>query len=273
MSFEKLKEHKSFNGTTVFCQHQSQVTKTPMNFSYFRPDSEKIDHVIFWLSGLTCTEENFITKAGAQNILKNTKTLIVCPDTSPRGLDLENEHENYDFGSGASFYLNPTAKGYIDHYKMYDYLIDEFVPMIKEAFNVSKCSISGHSMGGHGALVLGLRNPKLFSKISAFSPIVNPMNVPWGQKAFAGYLGDDKEAWKKYDACELIKSGHRHPNTLLVEQGLDDQFYEEQLKTPELEKVCEQNDQPLQVNYRKGYDHSYYFIASFLESHLKYLSE
>ncbi|WP_412471687.1 S-formylglutathione hydrolase [Halobacteriovorax sp. RT-1-4] len=271
MSFEKLKSHKSFEGETAFCLHSSKVTKTDMKFSYFKPNTDKIENIIIWLSGLTCTEENFITKAGAQFHLAKTNTMIVCPDTSPRGLELPGEHDSYDFGSGAGFYLNATTDGYKDHYKMYDYIVKEFVPLLKDAFGNAKLSITGHSMGGHGALVIGLNNPELFHAISAFSPIVNPTQVPWGQKAFTGYLGNDENLWKQYDACELIKSGRTHAKKILIEQGLADEFFEEQLKTKNFEDICAEFNQELTVNYRQEYDHSYYFIASFIEDHLKHL--
>ncbi|MEH0861923.1 S-formylglutathione hydrolase [Halobacteriovorax sp. DPLXC-1] len=271
MSFEKVKSHKSFEGETAFCLHSSSVTKTDMKFSYFKPKTDKIENIIIWLSGLTCTEENFITKAGAQLHLANTNTMIVCPDTSPRGLDLPGEHDSYDFGSGAGFYLNATTEGYKDHYNMYDYIVSELIPMLKDEFKPENFSITGHSMGGHGALVIGLRNPDLFKAISAFSPIVNPTAVAWGEKALTGYLGDDREAWKAYDACELVKSGKRHVKKILIEQGLADEFFEGQLKTKNFEDVCTDNNQDLQVNYREGYDHSYYFIASFIGDHIKHL--
>ena len=272
MNFNITKSHKTFDGETAFCSHSSQVTKTDMKFSYFMPKSNKVEHIILWLSGLTCTEENFITKAGAQKHLANSNTMIVCPDTSPRGLNLPNEHDSYDFGSGAGFYLNATTPGYCDHYRMYDYVIDELIPMLSSAFSTTSFSITGHSMGGHGALVLGLRNPNLFTSISAFSPIVNPSKVPWGQKAFTGYLGPDENLWSQYDACHLVESGHKHPNKILIEQGLSDEFFEPQLKTKRFEEACIQSKQELKVNYRDGYDHSYYFIASFIEDHLNHLN-
>lgn len=271
MSFEVLKKHKTFSGETVFCQHESTSTKTAMKFSYFKPECEQVDHAIIWLSGLTCTDENFITKAGAQSYLAHTNTMIICPDTSPRGLELPGEHDSYDFGSGAGFYLNATTDGYKDHYNMYDYIVKELVPLLKDHFKAPKISISGHSMGGHGALVIGLREPELFSAVSAFSPIVNPMNCAWGQKAFEGYLGSNKDNWKQYDACELVKNGHTRDGKILIEQGLADEFFEEQLLTANFEKCCEEARQNLQVNYQEGYDHSYYFISTFIKKHLDFL--
>lgn len=271
MSFETLKEHKTFGGKTIFCEHDSSATKTRMKFSAYLPqDITKVDYAIIWLSGLTCTEENFITKAGAQQYLAGSNTMIICPDTSPRGLDLPGEHESYDFGSGAGFYVNATTKGYSDSYQMYDYVKNDLVELLRSDFKIKKISIMGHSMGGHGALVLGLRNPDLFESISAFSPIVNPTNCPWGEKAFKGYLGEDKSTWKNYDTCELIKSGHKSKHEILVEQGLGDEFLVEQLKPKSLEKVCLENDQKLVLNMREDYDHSYYFISSFVGNHIKF---
>jgi S-formylglutathione hydrolase len=273
MSFEKIKSHKTFGGETVFCEHSSKITKTPMKFSYFKPESKEVDTIIIWLSGLTCTDENFITKAGAQKFLAGTNHMVVCPDTSPRGLDLSGEHDWYDFGSGAGFYLNATTEGYKDHYRMYDYLLEELLPMLKETFSPKKFSITGHSMGGHGALTIGLKNPDLFHKVSAFSPIVNPVNVPWGKKAFSGYLGEDASTWNQYDACELLKSGKTHSQKILVEQGTDDEFLEEQLTTKALEDSAATAGQSLEVRYQDGYDHSYYFISTFIEDHISHLTE
>lgn len=271
MNYTKLKTHKTFNGQTVFCEHMSQVTGTKMKFSYFMPGTKKVDHAIIWLSGLTCTDENFITKAGAQSHLAETSTMIICPDTSPRGLDLPKEHESYDFGSGAGFYVNATTDGYKDSYRMYDYVACEIVEILKSEFGIQSISISGHSMGGHGALVIGLREKNIFSAVSAFSPIVNPTKCPWGQKAFSGYLGDDTSVWKSYDACELVLSGNVRPDTIMIDQGLSDEFLEKQLLTKNFEEACAESGQKLVVRYQEGYDHSYYFISTFIKSHLDFL--
>jgi S-formylglutathione hydrolase len=242
-----------------------------MKFSAFLPGKiEQIDSALIWLSGLTCNEENFITKSGVQSYLNGTKTMIICPDTSPRGLEIEGENESYDFGTGAGFYVNATTEKFQENYNMYDYVVKDIVTLLKEDFGVNKLSIFGHSMGGHGALTIGLKEKDLFESISAFSPIVNPMECAWGQKAFNGYLGDDRNSWAEYDTCELIKNGARHKNIILVEQGLADEFYPVQLLTTNLESVCTKNNRPLNINYRQGYDHSYYFISSFLESHIKF---
>ncbi len=269
MKIERTKSNKSFDGLTNIYEHQSDITKTKMTFSTFEP-SENVKDCIIWLSGLTCNEENFITKAGAQSYLKGSDTMILCPDTSPRGLDLPGEHDSYDFGSGAGFYLNATTEGYKDHYHMYDYIMKEVVPIVKENFEVQNISIMGHSMGGHGALVLGLREADTFKAVSAFSPIVNPTQCPWGEKAFTGYLGDNQSDWKAYDATELLKSGQKRSDTLLIEQGLADEFFENQLKTGNIESVAREVGQDLKVNYREGYDHSYYFISTFIEEHIQF---
>lgn len=271
MSYKTTKTHASFGGTTVFAEHASTATQTTMKFSAFLPGpAEQLDSAIIWLSGLTCTEENFITKAGAQALLAGTQTMVICPDTSPRGLDLPGEHDGWDFGSGAGFYVNATTEGYRDHYRMYDYVVKDLVGLLKEGFGVSKLAIMGHSMGGHGALTIGLREAALFRSVSAFSPIVNPVACPWGQKAFTGYLGDDRTAWQGHDACELLASGSTHPAKILVDQGAGDEFLEKELLTANFEKAAAEAGQPVQVNYQPGYDHSYYFIASFLKEHIQH---
>ncbi len=269
MQIRQTKEIKTFDGFTRYFEHDSLVTKTKMNFSTFSPKG-KVESAIIWLSGLTCTEENFITKAGAQNYLKDSNTMIVCPDTSPRGLDLAGEHESYDFGSGAGFYLNATTDEYEDHYRMYDYIKDEIVSILKEHFNVKKISIMGHSMGGHGALILGLREKDLFESVSAFSPIVNPIKAPWGVKAFKGYLGEEMIGAEQYDATELIKSGLKRDDTLLIDQGSNDEFFEEHLLTENIVKASNDHGQVLSVKYRDGYDHSYFYISTFIGEHIRF---
>lgn len=272
MSAQLLKTHKSFEGLTQFWEHNSVSTQTKMKFSSFTP-SGKVKGALIWLSGLTCTDENFIVKAGAQQYLEEHGLMVICPDTSPRGLNLPGEHDSYDFGSGASFYVDATTAGYKDHYKMYSYISSELHSLIQSQFQIApdKISLMGHSMGGHGALVIGLRNPTKFRSLSAFSPIVNPIQCPWGQKALAGYLGEDKKAWQTYDATELVRSGARHEFPILVDQGDQDEFLEKRQLLPEnLDVVCLEKKQSLQLNYRKGYDHSYYFIASFIKSHIEH---
>ena len=268
---ENIEKHLVFNGWQEVYQHQSDTLKCKMNFSIYLPpheDHEKLP-VLYWLSGLTCNEQNFITKAGAQQYAAEHKVIIVAPDTSPRGDQVAND-EAYDLGQGAGFYVNATQAPWAQHYKMYDYIVYELRQLIDSHFPTNgKQSIFGHSMGGHGALVIGLKNPDIYQSISAFSPIVAPSQVPWGKKAFTAYLGADQALWSEYDAVELIKSSSvKMP--ILVDQGTSDNFLEEQLK-PELLVNAAQNQQyPLTLNMREGYDHSYYFIASFIEAHIKF---
>jgi len=266
-----LKKHKAFGGEVRFIEHESVATKSKMKFSVFLPDVDKApESCMIWLSGLTCNEENFITKAGAQKHLAEKNMMVICPDTSPRGLDLPHEHESWDFGSGAGFYVTAQTEGYKNHYDMYTYINEEVYKLITDAFKVSadKISICGHSMGGHGALVIGLKNPKKYERISAFSPIVNPVNCPWGQKAFNGYLGENKEDWVSWDATELVKSGHQHSKEILIDQGLADDFLEKELLTDHFARACKDSEQKLNLRYHEGYDHSYYFISSFVKDHI-----
>lgn len=270
-----LKSHKTFGGLTQFWEHESESTKTKMKFSTFIP-SQKPKGALIWLSGLTCTDENFITKAGAQRYLEQERLMVLCPDTSPRGLNLPQEHDAYDFGSGAGFYVNASTPGYRDHYRMYDYVSQEITSILKSQFLVAseKISISGHSMGGHGALILGLKEVGKFRSVSAFSPIVNPINCAWGQKAFKGYLGEDQDTWNDFDATELLKSGSRFNGEILIDQGSQDEFLEKgQLLTVNLENAAREVQQAAAVNYREGYDHSYYFISSFIENHIRHHSK
>ncbi len=232
-----------------------------MNFATFVPAGE-LRHGILWLSGLTCTEENFMAKAGAQRILAEQRTMVLVPDTSPRGLHLRGEHESYDFGSGAGFYLDATVKDYSQHYRMYSYILKEIYPLFRDHFGIHTVSIMGHSMGGHGALVFGLRNPHLFQKITTFAPIVNPSQVPWGTKALSGYLGDPS-TWHAYDACELLKSGHRHPEPIVIYQGTKDEYLDSQLKVDRFAHAADTYGQKYELRLCEGYDHSYYFIQTF----------
>lgn len=271
MSAQLLKSHKMFEGAVGFWEHDSLTTKTKMKFSTFIPQ-HSVKGCVIWLSGLTCTEENFIIKAGAQSFFAAHQLMLICPDTSPRGLNLIHEHDHWDFGSGASFYIDATTEGYKDHYQMESYLTRELIELIQTQFNISskKISLMGHSMGGHGALVLGLSHPQLFQSISAFSPVSHPSKCPWGKKAFLGYLGEDQNKWKDFDATELIKTGKKHPHKILIDQGSNDEFLKSQLLLQDFEDACMEQGQDILVNYREGYDHSYYFIASFIESHIEF---
>lgn len=266
-----LKTHKNFEGTVRFWEHNSFVTKTKMKFSTFTPLGE-VKGALVWLSGLTCTDENFMTKAGAQKYLAQAGLMLICPDTSPRGLDLPAEHESYDFGSGAGFYLNATTPGYCEHYKMYDYITQEIYQILQSEFKIQdKIAISGHSMGGHGALVIGLREAEKFKSVSAFSPLANPMKASWGIKAFTGYLGEDQKQWLNFDACELIKSGKRHSKPILIDQGSADEFLEKQLLPNNFQEACASGPlQQLKLRLQLGYDHSYYFVATFIEEHIRF---
>lgn len=267
-----LKSHRCFHGFTEFYEHDSSTTKTSMKFSVYRPESSKsIKGALIWLSGLTCNEENFITKSGAQRVLSERGLVVICPDTSPRGLMLPGEHEAYDFGSGAGFYVDATTSAYKENYNMASYVNEELYALMDIKYELrGRMGLFGHSMGGHGALTLALKNPQKYRSVSAFSPIVNPMNCEWGRKAFTGYLGRDEESWKDYDSCELLKSGKRHPSKILIDQGLADDFYPAQLLTKNFEILSSELGQASLVNYREGYDHSYYFISTFVESHLKH---
>lgn len=274
MGAQILKTHKTFNGLTQFWEHDSISTKTKMKFSTFIP-SGPVQGALIWLSGLTCTDENFITKAGAQKFLEEKSLMVLCPDTSPRGLHLPGEHDAYDFGSGASFYVDALVSGYRDHYQMHSYVASELVALLQTQFQIpaNKISLMGHSMGGHGALVIGLRHPEKFRSLSAFSPITNPTQCAWGQKALPGYLGSDENIWRSYDATLLVKNGARHPYPILVDQGTKDEFLEKKQLLPEnFEAACKEGKQELKLNYRQDYDHSYYFISSFIESHIEHHS-
>jgi len=244
-----------------------------MRFALFLPPSlstrKAKTPVLLWLSGLTCSDENFMQKSGALALAAELGWAILAPDTSPRGEHVPDDPDNaWDFGKGAGFYLNATQAPWSQNYQMYDYLIKDLIALIKAHFNkLDVCAISGHSMGGHGALTIGLKHPDLFKSISAFSPIVNPINVPWGVKAFSNYLGADRCSWLQYDACELLKNVTHHV-PILIDQGADDSFLTEQLKPENLVKVALQKDYALRVDMHPGYDHSYYFVSSFINKHL-----
>ena len=270
----KVSQTMAFNGTHTQYSHYSHANKCTMRFAiYLPPLSGDIKNVpvIYWLSGLTCTDENFMQKAGALKIASQLGIAIVAPDTSPRGDNVPDDPQgSYDFGLGAGFYLNATQAPYNDHYNMYDYILDELLPLVEKHFPVThKKSISGHSMGGHGALTIGLKNPSVFESISAFSPICNPINCAWGEKAFSAYLGSDKSVWAEYDACELIKKANiKKP--ILIDQGDSDDFLESQLKPENLLKNALHSEYKINFNMHSGYDHSYYFISSFIDEHIAF---
>jgi S-formylglutathione hydrolase len=265
-------EHRAcFGGWQDVYRHYSESLDCTMQFAvYLPPQSEQRPcPVLYWLSGLTCTEQNFITKAGAQRYAAEHGVIVVAPDTSPRGDDVA-DAEGYDIGKGAGFYIDATQAPWSRHYRMQDYVARELPALIEAHFPTTDTrAISGHSMGGHGALITALRNPGCYRSVSAFSPIVSPSQVPWGQKAFSAYLGEDRDTWKAWDACELIVSAsERLP--LLVDQGGDDEFLVTQLQPERLRAACEAAGHPLDLRIRPGYDHSYYFIASIIGDHFSF---
>jgi len=274
IDIEELSANRSFEGWNKQYRHTSSSLNCDMRFAIYLPpqasNSNKVP-VLYWLSGLTCTDENFMQKAGAQRIAAELGIAIVAPDTSPRGDNVPDDPNNaYDFGLGAGFYLNATKAPWNTHYHMYDYVLDELPKVIEKHFPVNnKRAISGHSMGGHGALVIGMRNPEQYTSISAFSPICNPSNCGWGEKAFTGYLGDDRKTWEQYDASILMQATQSR-TPILVDQGLDDNFLGQQLKPEMLELSAKANNYPLTLQQHEGYDHSYFFIASFIEQHLQF---
>ena len=262
-----------FGGEQRRYQHDAATTQCRMTFSVYLPPqvAERKVPVLYWLSWLTCTDENFSTKAGAQRVAAQLGMALVMPDTSPRGEGVPDDPEGaYDFGLGAGFYVNATQAPWSTHYRMYDYVVEELPALVESTLPLDgRRAIAGHSMGGHGALMIALRNPDRYISTSAFSPIVNPAGVPWGRKALARYLGEGPAAWAAYDTVALVQQTEHHL-PLLVDQGTADQFLEEQLKTDRLEAACESSGYPAMIRMHGGYDHSYYFIASFIEDHLRF---
>lgn len=268
-----LSTNACFDGEHRRYQHHSAALDCDMEFAVYLPPAAVGSNprpvpVLYWLSGLTCTDQNFMQKAGAQKKAAQLGMAIVCPDTSPRGLDLPGEHDSYDFGSGAGFYVNATRQPWAPHYRMYDYVVKELPQLVEGHLPVTEGrSISGHSMGGHGALIAALKNPGHYKSVSAFAPIANPSECPWGQKAFSGYLGDDRKAWEEWDATLLIPAAkERLP--LLVDQGTADEFLDSQLNPDALADACEKVHHHINLRMHRGYDHSYFFIASFIDDHL-----
>ncbi|MBD0788459.1 S-formylglutathione hydrolase [Vibrio sp. Y2-5] len=274
MSLINHSQAKVFDGWHKQYIHQSSTLNCEMRFAIYLPleaTEDKPVPVLYWLSGLTCTDENFMQKAGAFKKAAELGIAIVAPDTSPRGEGVPDDPEGaYDFGLGAGFYLNATQEPWQEHYQMYSYIVDELPQLIEANFPVSKRkAISGHSMGGHGALTIGIKNPTAYSSISAFSPICHPMAVPWGQKAFRNYLGEDKSKWLQYDAVELMKT-HLVTAPILVDQGNADSFLTEQLKPETLQSAAIEAKANLTLRIQPGYDHSYYFIQTFIDEHLEF---
>ncbi len=274
MTIERLEHRACFGGWQDVYRHRSEVLGCDMTVGVFIPPQAEQGPcpVLYWLSGLTCTEQNFITKAGAQRYAAEHGIILVAPDTSPRGDDVA-DAEGYDLGKGAGFYVNATQAPWASHYRMYDYIVDELPAWVEaDPMASDRRAISGHSMGGHGALTIALKNPGRYRSVSAFSPIVAPSQVPWGQKAFAAYLGEDREAWKAYDTVELVKQA-REKLPLLVDQGDADEFLTGQLKPELLQAAAAEAGHPLMLRLQPGYDHSYYFIASFIGEHIAHHAE
>jgi S-formylglutathione hydrolase len=277
MSLETISEHGCFGGKMGFYRHVSAVNHCDMRFAVFVPAQARDAKVpvLTFLSGLTCTEETFMIKSGAQRVAAELGLMLVSPDTSPRGDDVPDDPDGaYDFGIAAGFYLNATQPPWSRHFHMYDYVTRELPEILFAGFpgDADRQGIFGHSMGGHGALTVGLKNPDAFTSISAFAPICSPMNCPWGQKAFSNYLGSDRSTWAEYDATELVKRiGDARPrNRILIDQGMDDQFLEQELHPHLFEAACGEQDIEIELRRHEGYDHGYYFISTFMEDHLRH---
>ena len=273
-AIEQIRANQSFGGQQLRYQHQSAVLNCEMTFSIYLPPqaAQGPVPVMYWLSGLTCTDENFVQKAGAQQHAAEYGIAIVCPDTSPRGEDVADDPEGaYDMGLGAGFYVNATEQPWAKHYQMYSYLVEELPALINSQFPVdgARASISGHSMGGHGALTIALKNPGQFKSVSAFSPICSPLNCPWGDKTLTNYLGSNRDTWAQYDTVALVGQATEHL-PVLVDQGEGDNFLEEQLKTPLLIEAAKKAAFPMDIRLHPEYDHSYFFIATFIGEHIAF---
>jgi S-formylglutathione hydrolase len=273
MTLTEISRHHCFGGWQIFARHDSAEIGLPMKFSVYLPPAAEKGPVpaLFYLAGLTCSEETFMIKAGAQRMAAELGLMLVAPDTSPRGTNFPGQADNWDFGVGAGFYVDATEAPWSKNWRMYSYVTRELPSLIAANYPVDekRRGIFGHSMGGHGALVCGLKNPDLFKSVSAFAPIANPINCPWGEKAFTGYLGTDRSTWAAYDASELMKR-HAHPAPILVDQGQADQFLGTQLHLHALEAAAKISGQQLTLRRHEGYDHGYYFISTFIEDHLRH---
>lgn len=278
-TLETLGRHRSFGGTVGFYRHAASTTACAMRFSVFAPPQAERGPVpvLYYLAGLTCTEETFMIKAGAQRVAAELGLMLVAPDTSPRGVPLPGDSDSWDFGIGAGFYLDATEAPWSRHYRMYSYVTEELPALIGANFpaDLSRQGICGHSMGGHGALTIGLKNRNRYRSVSAFAPIVAPMQVPWGRKAFRNYLGADESSWRPYDATALmleVKDPALGPR-ILIDQGLTDQFLADQLQPERFEEACANVGYPLKLRRQEGHDHGYYFISTFIEDHLRHHAE
>lgn len=268
-----ISEYKSFGGKLGFYSHSSSTCNGEMRFAVYQPPqaTQKPVPVLYFLSGLTCTEETFMVKSGVQKYAAKYGLMLVAPDTSPRNTAIPGEDDDWDFGTGAGFYVDATVEPWASHYRMYSYVVHELPSLIAQHFPVQpeQQGIFGHSMGGHGAIVCAIRNPQQYKSVSAFAPIAAPMRCPWGEKAFSRYLGEEKESWRAYDASELVRQLGYH-SSILIDQGTADKFLKEQLLPQVFEQACAAVNQPLNLRYQEGYDHSYYFIASFIEDHIRH---
>ena len=275
MTLKLNSQYACFGGMVQFYSHFSTVCNSEMKFSvYLPPQTPEPIPVLYFLSGLTCTEENFMTKAGAQQFAAKYGVMLVAPDTSPRNTGTVGEDDDWDLGTGAGFYVDATELPWRSHYNMYSYVVSELPQLIAENFSIKsdRQGIFGHSMGGHGALVCALRNGDRYRSVSAFAPIVAPMQCPWGQKALSHYLGQNSELWKAYDASELIQN-NPFPSPILIDQGTADTFLEKQLMPQVFEQACDRVGQALNLRMQEGYDHSYYFISTFIEDHIRHHAE
>jgi len=267
---ELLSEHGCFGGAQRFHRHDSAAIGLPMRFALFLPPQPKA--LLVFLAGLTCTEETFAIKAGAQRLAAELGLALLMPDTSPRGANVAGESDAWDFGVGAGFYLDATQQPWAKHWRMESYLLNELLPLVQRETGLDRVGLFGHSMGGHGALTLALRHPGRFQSLSAFAPIAAPMRCPWGEKAFTGYLGPDRSTWAAHDASALmqVQAAAPYPGGILIDQGLADKFLAEQLHPEAFEAACAAAGQPLTLRRHAGYDHGYYFIASFVDDHLRH---
>jgi len=275
--FEVVSETKSYGGTVGVYRHHSEVIDGEMEFAVYVPptNGSRPLPALWYLSGLTCTWENVCTKAGAQAHAAEYGMVFVMPDTSPRDAEISGEDDDWDFGTGAGFYVDATKLPWANHYRMYSYICVELFDLVGKHFPVDgkRQGITGHSMGGHGSLIMALKQPEQFQSVSAIAPVCHPVNSPWGKKAFLNYLGSGEETWKGYDATELIKTGKQFDGTILIDQGTDDSFLSKQLKPGVFEQACEEYGQPLDLRMREGYDHSYYFVSTVIGDHFKHHSQ
>ena len=273
-AIEKVSENRCFGGVQGFYKHASEVCNGTMTFAVYRPPQAESGPVpvLWYLSGLTCTAENFTVKAGAQRVASELGLMLVMPDTSPRNTGIDGIADDFEFGNAAGFYLDATQEPYARFFNMYTHVVEELPALIAAGFpaDTARQGIFGHSMGGHGALTIALKNPARYRSVSAFAPIVAPTRVRWGEKAFSRFLGPDRDAWKQYDACELLRQGRRFGGEILVDQGDADQFLNDTLHPEWFEQACSDAGQPLRLRMQPGYDHSYYFISTFVEDHLRH---